>query len=671
MTEKKKILEVLGGDKADLLLMEKVRRALQANERVKYLLSLLQLAMNQARVQAPDPDDLSVERLRSGIEEAGLDRVISSAAITPAGDLQIPEADRIILLALDETARMCAPLQIARSPVAKSLGQRLRSIREECQPLVDGKIPEGAAAARPGATGDGVRSTLPVEFIPRLTSADRSGGDSLHLVVMDAHKALNGLIADVGSRREKVGGAEALGLNPQDRKLLDVFMTGVNRTAPLKGSHPGLGATAMRVGSKLVIQNDLGETDAHVVLVEVEKGKLEITYTDVHSRRVDFFMTILGDLGIRWKKTESKTSKELVESAFFLLRGTLQVSDITRLEVPLQTIGESLVFLIDWNKARKRMRTFLRGSDVLKVLQWSSAERIGHMAFLSYGEEELIYETLEALPRGRVRLGEPLSSILGRKGSVEFMKDVLRLCRESYDRKEPRILLVDRLRCQLLARVQRRGGSAEEMALELASLSVETSLVFRDALRTMTRISPGLISRSHQRIIRWEERADDRLNRIRKLNLREPQPLLPVAEKIDDAMDALEDGCDLARAISGRFDAKALPAELVGMLEESAELALCSAQLFLRTVYQYRELVQGGIGEKLFNTIYRLKQAESRGDQIKRAFRWKFLEAPGDLKMLGALRELQELIEEAINSWCRGAFLIHDLAYTAMESRHG
>ncbi len=709
MAEKSKILEVLGGSKADLLLMEKVRRSLQANERVKYLLSLLQLAMTQAHAQAPDPDDLSVERLRAGIEDAGLDRVIAGAAIAGDGGLEIPCADRVVALALEETARMCAPLSIARRSDAELLLQRLSVIAGECRPYVDGKTdgppesltsgPAPAAAPAleetprpetgPPAGEDGARRVLPADFVPRLTSANRRGKDSLHLVVMDAHKVLNGLIAELSGRRETIGGAEALGLIPEDRRLVEAFTEGVKSTAPLKGSHPGLGTTAMRIGSKLILQNDIGETDAHVVLVEIEDGKLEITYTDVHDKRVEFFAELLKDLGIRWRKTESRSSAELTEGAFFLLRGTLLVSDPARAEEVLRGFGASLVFLIDWNKARKRLRTFLRGSDVMEVLRWSSLERIGHLPFLSYGDEELIYEALEALPRGTVRLGEPLGEILGRKGALEFMKDVLRLSRESYDKKEPRILLVDRLRCLLRARAQRRGGSADEMLLELAGLAVEASLAFRDAVRAITRPVPGLIQRSYVRIAGWEERADDRLNRIRKLHLKDDQPLLPVAVKVDDALDALEDACDLARSISERSEARSPGGELVSMLEESAELALRSSQLFLRILHRYRELAGGGLGEPLFSAINELKQTEKKGDQLKRSFRWKFLSPPegvgdgprppaggggdaprGTLTLL-ALRELQGSVEEAINSLCRGGFLVHDLAYAAMERRNG
>ena len=47
-------------------------------------------------------------------------------------------------------------------------------------------------------------------------------------------------------------------------------MRGVDRTRDLKFDHPGLDTTVARSGSRLLIQNDLGETNAHVVIVTIE-----------------------------------------------------------------------------------------------------------------------------------------------------------------------------------------------------------------------------------------------------------------------------------------------------------------------------------------------------------------------------------------------------------------
>jgi uncharacterized protein Yka (UPF0111/DUF47 family) len=402
-----------------------------------------------------------------------------------------------------------------------------------------------------------------------------------------------------------------------------------------------------------------------------KRYRLDITYTDVHTKRIDYFFRLLDEIPLKWKKTESRYSAELTESAFTLCRGVLKTEDREALKDALRVTGASLVFLIDWNKARKRLRNFVRGEDAVEILLWAAKNRLGHMAFLSYGEAELIYEALEALPQGTIRRGEPFTAILGRKGAAEFLREALRLSYESYARKEPRALLLDRLRCLLLGRVQRRGLGADEMLLELAGLAVETALTFRDALRAVTRPSRGLIVRSHARICQWEERADERLNRIRKLHLKEPQPLLAVGACVDDALDALEDAGDLAHAIESHVDVDLLPGELMANLERSAEVTIQSAQLFFRIFHGYRELVRGGMAETLFNLINELKKSEHLGDRLKREFRWKVLSVPGDPRVVLTLRDLSDSIESAINAFRRAGFQIHDLAYSAMERIHG
>jgi len=200
---------------------------------------------------------------------------------------------------------------------------------------------------------------------------------------------------------------------------------------------------------------------------------------------------------------------------------------------------------------------------------------------------------------------------------------------------------------------------------------VEAALTFRDGLRALTRRVDGLIGRSYKRICQWEERADERINRIRKMNLRDPQPLLPVADYVDDALDALEDAANLTMALEAHFDKSTIPAEMISMLEEGAELTLRAAQLFFRVIHRYRELVRGGLGEALFDTINELKQTEVEGDKLKRTFRWKFLSLPGDAKVHIALREVGEEVEDAINALSRAGFLVHDLAYSAMERGRG
>jgi len=75
--------------------------------------------------------------------------------------------------------------------------------------------------------------------IEELTSGPRERGDSLHLLVMDAHKALNALQREIAS--ETLEGASVYGIETTDRPLVRAFMRGVRRTAPLKFDLPGSG----------------------------------------------------------------------------------------------------------------------------------------------------------------------------------------------------------------------------------------------------------------------------------------------------------------------------------------------------------------------------------------------------------------------------------------------
>ena len=103
------------------------------------------------------------------------------------------------------------------------------------------------------------------EAIAKITSAARGKIDSVHQLVMDLHKALNAMQAEMAE--ERLDGAAVYGIEDSDRPLIAAFMAGVNRTAYLKFNHPGLGTTATRSGSNLVIQNDIGTTDAHVIVI--------------------------------------------------------------------------------------------------------------------------------------------------------------------------------------------------------------------------------------------------------------------------------------------------------------------------------------------------------------------------------------------------------------------
>ena len=159
----------------------------------------------------------------------------------------------------------------------------------------------------------------------------------------------------------------------RDRPLVAAFMAGLNRTAKLKFAHPGLATTATRAGGRLVIQNDIGTTDAHVIVIHVEGLTVSVTYTDVHPERLAFFQDMLKPHAVIWES--GRTGALAAGAPFYLATGRIEAADAEACRAYLEFLGSRLVFLIDWNRARKQLRGFLRGPDRAGLVALGGGER--------------------------------------------------------------------------------------------------------------------------------------------------------------------------------------------------------------------------------------------------------------------------------------------------------
>ena len=126
---------------------------------------------------------------------------------------------------------------------------------------------------------------------------------------MDLHKQLNVMASEIAT--ENLDGAHVWQIEDADRPLIRAFMRGLHRTAPLKFSHPGLDTAVTRNGARLLIQNDIGTNDVHVLVIEVEKHSINLTYSDLHGGRFDFFRQMLEVVGFQWTVFDPMTSDAL------------------------------------------------------------------------------------------------------------------------------------------------------------------------------------------------------------------------------------------------------------------------------------------------------------------------------------------------------------------------
>jgi len=503
--EKTRILDSL--NEQALLLPSLVNRALAANDRVKYRFTLLQAA--QAHAERPDAvtTSLRTERLAAGVQDGNLDRVIGDSERLGKGRYRVPESAHIIQDALSDVAEMLEPLRAAVTGESEAFAQRLQRFN-------------GPASASDELTAGEIHA---------ITSGDREAGDSLHLLVMDMHRALNALQANLAS--ETIDGCRAYGIRDADRALIAAFMEGINRTAPLKFDHPGLSATATRVGDKLVIQNDIGTTDAHVLVIHVSGRTVTITYTDVHLPRLLFFQSLFEGYEVAWQDTRSRTDAGMEDGVYHLSVGSYTARSSTRLRDYLGHLGSRLVFLIDWNRARKRLRMFVPRKASIELLKWAADGNIGHMAWLKAGGEQLIFDAMSFAYGGQLRPGDRLDDLLTETRAVQFMRFNLKQALEGLTLGRPASLVADEIRTELASQVRSTEDALLDTALEHAGLIVELADTVRAALEAAQAGRQHEVAAMAERAKDWETAADLELNSARNALLESDNFMLQLMSK--------------------------------------------------------------------------------------------------------------------------------------------
>ena len=148
--------------------------------------------------------------------------------------------------------------------------------------------------------------------------------------------------------------------------------------------------------------------------------------------RLLFFQSLFEKFTVEWQETRSRRESGLNEGGIYhLCIGAYKARDREQLAQYLEFLGSRLVFLIDWNRARKRLRPFVRKRSGIAVLKWAADNGYGHMAYLKVGGDMLIYDAMQFAIKGAPRFGEDLRDMLGRERALAFLKFVVRTCAEA------------------------------------------------------------------------------------------------------------------------------------------------------------------------------------------------------------------------------------------------
>lgn len=648
MPAKIDVLEQLG--ETTLLLPDLINEALAANDRIKDCLTLLQSARDHAERPDRAAPSLQTEREASGVDDASLDAVVAGSTRAREQGLHIPHATRVHTLIVDSLRQMMKPLAVS-------------SGRDGNATVSDdpwqGRV-ERLLASTPTPEADRV----PLDYVETLTRAERSAGDSVHLLVMDLHRELNRLQRSIAE--ESVDGATVYGIADTDRVFVAAFMAGVNATAPLKFDHPGLGTTATRAGDRLVIQNDLGTTDAHVLVLHVVGLTLTVMYTDIHAARLCFFQTLLEPLGLQWNARPAAPTAPGCE----LCVGQVTTTDASALTERLTRLGSRLVFLIDWNRARKRLSRFLKKADAIAVLRWAADHNVGHRAFLQLGDVALVYTAMERAARAQIRYGARLDEILGRESAQTFLQAVLTIAANGLRERKSVRLVQDEIQAELLTHFQSGEQRALNLAAEHAMLIAGLAGLVRDALaRADGGLDKSVLQRFAARAKAWETRADDIVSRSRTL-LGQPNAngALPrLLAEADDVADGLEEAAFLLTLVPhDRSIRRGLDA-----LRDLTELLTRGAQGYVKCLECAQDAQRLGSREEIEEFLVAVDAVsafEHTSDDQERTTQAVLVATCDDFRELHVLSALTERLGDAADALARSALILRDYILGALTT---
>ncbi|RJG11019.1 DUF47 family protein [Pseudomonas cavernicola] len=622
-----------------------INAALAANDRLKLYLTVLQAAQAHAEQPNAAPLDLTREFASAQIGAPWL-KDLPGTAYREGKALHVPDFLRVAAMLRDDLRIMARPLVEGGNAAESELDSRVDHWCAWLDALTD--------------------DTLEATQLKALTSGKRGGGDSFHLLVMDLHKVLNRMAVEMAS--ETIDGAHVWQLNDEDRPRVASFMRGLNRTRALKLNHPGLDTAATRDGERLLLQNDIGVNVAHVLVVQVEGMRITLTYSDLHRQRFAFFQSMLAELGASWSAPETRTTAGLnAGEAYHVGTATFECEDEDALQRELEGIGSRIVFLIDWNRARKRLVQFVSKADAVAVLTEAARREVGHMAWLVAGGEQLIYGAMQALGADYFHIGDRLDQVMGPALAKEFLDEVLVLSSQAMQQRQPLALIADDTRL-LLVRHMRRRRDEFDLLTEHAAYCHALAEGVRDALAHGHERDKNAARKLAERAKEWERQADLLVMSSRARAERHPRwlPFTRLIERADDVADCLEESAFLLSLIADDHH-QGWRGEVRKVIQLLADEVLAATQDHVKALAIACTLGEESSGEdheEFVAALWRVLNAERQCDILLREARRALSEHVSDAATLNLSTEFAVALELSTDALLATGYGLRKLAFS-------
>jgi uncharacterized protein Yka (UPF0111/DUF47 family) len=320
------------------------------------------------------------------------------------------------------------------------------------------------------------------------------------------------------------------------------------------------------------------------------------------------------------------------------------------------------VFLIDWNRARKRLSRFVRKSDAIELLKWAATNNIGHEAFLKTGDIKLIHTALARATSTHVQYGARLDEILGRDGAKCFLMSVLQIASTGLSRRSSPRLIDDEIEAELLMYLQRSDrtllGAMAEHALVLSGMVERIHTVIAQLRAHQAPADPALTATLMRN---WKSEADMILERARRTidSVADGWHLRRLLSEGDRAVKVLDEAAFTLTLVADGIDPS-----VVALLDQLADLASRAAREYVRCLEDARDLSRTtgrAELERFLMAVDRLAMIENSCDDAERAVRERMFHGTAtDFRQVYVVSELTRQLDRATDSLVHSGLLVRD-----------
>ena len=310
------------------------------------------------------------------------------------------------------------------------------------------------------------------------------------------------------------------------------------------------------------------------------------------------------------------------------MHGVYQARDEADLDRFLTFLGSRIVFLIDWNKARKALQSFVSKDGAIELLIGAAQREDGHRAFLELGGADLVFDAVRRAAAGRIAYGVPLGEALGESECAAFLRNVLHLASEGLKDGRSTRFIRDEIQADLSQRLDT--AESELLATVLRHLGLTRML----AGMIETAFEPGGLAdvaerKSLARRAKEIEGKGDRLTVVAReifARVRNADELLTLIDQVENATDCFDEAAFLISLAPDHEAADALGAPLA---ELAAIARHCAAEL-VRAVEAAMQIPEGKRADAAFalQCVDAVIDAERDADAAERAAIGAIMSAP-------------------------------------------